>query len=226
MTKGMNMSKTIWISLSLLATAWISPLQAEELGRLALNIGGGISAPQGQTGKYAGLSGNFSAGAGYNINKRSSIIGEFFWSGLPPSISVLHPINAPVGHINLYNMTVNYRYQIDRIRDSVFGVYFIGGGGWYYRYSQVDKNYVVPPLTVCQPIYTWWGYGCDPGGYVYTQTVAFKGTSAGGVNAGTGFTIRFGDSNWKFYIESRYHYAWHNNIPTALLPVTLGIRLN
>jgi hypothetical protein len=38
--------------------------------------------------------------------------------------------------------------------------------------------------------------------------VANKDTNAGGVNAGTGFTIRLGDSGWKFYAEASYHYAW------------------
>ena len=153
-------------------------------------------------------------------------MGEFLYSGLPPNISVLHPINAPSAHINLYALTANYRYQIDNINKSVFGVYFTGGGGWYYRYTNIDKNYVVPPLTVCQPIYTWYGYACDPGGYVYTQTVAYKGTSAGGLNGGSGFTIRLGESSWKFYMEARYIYAFHNKIPTALVPVTFGVRLN
>ena len=41
----------------------------------------------------------------------------------------------------------------------------------------------MPPNTVCQATYTWWGYGCDAGGYVYTKTVAYKGASAPGVNA-------------------------------------------
>jgi len=47
--------------------------------------------------------------------------------------------------------------------------------------------------------------------------VAYKGSSAPGVNAGVGFTIRFADSNWKFYTEAPYHYAWSNNVSTTLL---------
>ena len=46
------------------------------------------------------------------------------------------------------------------------------------------------------------------GGLVYTATVAAKGTSAGGFNGGVGFTIRLGEQGWKFYVESRYHYAF------------------
>lgn len=209
--------------LSLLAAGLIVPLRAQ--GTMTFNMGGGISTPLNPTGQYAGTSGNVAAGGGYNINKRSSIVGEFMWSGLRPNLFVLHPINAPFGRINLYTLTANYRYAIDRIHGSRFGLYGIGGGGWYYRYAPVDKNFVLPPNTVCQPIYTWWAYACNPGGTVFTQTIAYKGDSVGGVNGGVGFTISLGDSAW-IYTEARYHYAFNSTIPTTLIPVTLGIRLN
>ena len=220
------MTKRILISLGSLSVAWILPLTAQDYPKLNFNLGGGISTPLNPTGKYVGVNGNFVVGGGYNIDKSNSIIGEFMWSGLPPNRFVLHPVNAPFGNINLYTLTANYRYHADRIAGSRFGLYLIGGGGWYYRYATVDKNYVVPPQTVCDPVYVWWGYGCDSSGYVYTATVAYQGSSAGGVNAGAGFTIRFGDSGWKFYMEGRYHYAWSNRIPTTLVPVTFGFRFN
>jgi hypothetical protein len=209
----------------LLAILSIVPLAAQD-GDFTFNMGGGISTPLNPTARYSGTSGNFTAGAGYRISRKSAIIGEFMWSGLPPNLFVLHPENAPFGSISLYTLTANYRYSIDRIHGSRFGLYGIAGGGWYYRYASVDKNFVVPPNTVCQPIYGYYGYGCDPSGYVYTQSIAYKGTSTGGVNGGLGFTISFGDSPWKFYTESRYHYAFNSGIPTTLIPVTFGIRLN
>ena len=58
------------------------------------------------------------------------------------------------------------------------------------------------------------------------ETVAFKGTSVGGLNGGVGFTINIADSRWKFYSEARYHYAFNSGIPTTLVPVTFGFRLN
>jgi hypothetical protein len=139
---------------------------------------------------------------------------------------VFHPVNAPFGNVNLYTLTANYRYSFDKIRGSRFGVYLIGGGGWYYRRTSVDRDFVVPPGTVCEPIFTWWGYTCDPNGFVFTATLASRGVSAGGVNAGTGFSIRLSDSGWKFYTEARYHYAWSTRIPSTLIPVTFGIRFN
>jgi hypothetical protein len=56
--------------------------------------------------------------------------------------------------------------------------------------------------------------------------VAYKGTSAGGLNGGVGFTVRLSDKGWKFYTESRYHYAFHPRIPNTLVLVTFGIAYN
>jgi len=210
----------------LLVSLEITPIYAQDFSRLSFDMGGGVSTPLNPTGQYVGVSGNFSTSLGYNIDRKNTIFGQFMWSGLPANVFVIHPEDLPHGHINLYTLTANYRHHIDSLRGSPFGVYVAAGGGWYYRHANIDKDYVVPPNTVCQPVYTYWGYACDPSGYVYTTTVASKGSSSGGVNAGVGFTIRFGDSPWKFYVESRYHYAWTERVPTVLLPVTLGIRFN
>jgi hypothetical protein len=146
------------------------------------------------------------------------------WNGLPPNVFVLHPVSLPQGHVNLYSLTANYRRQMDM--GPRFGVYLLMGGGWYYRYASIDQNYSVPPNTVCQPIYTWYGYACTPGGYIYNETIAYKGASGAGLNAGTGLSIRLSDSNWRFYMEARYVYAWTPRVNTVLIPITFGIRLN
>jgi hypothetical protein len=215
--------KKILILAGLVAAASRPPLCAQDYSKLAFNIGGGISTPLNPTANYIGVSGNFETGAGYNIDKHHSILGEFMWSSMPTNPSVIHRVNAPYGNANLYALTANYRYRHDRLGGSHFGAYLIGGGGWYYRHASVDKNYMVPPYTVCEPIYTSFGYGCDTGGYVYSVTVAYKGVSAGGLNAGAGFTIRLTDSGLKFYVEARYHYAF-SRIPSTLVPVTFGFR--
>jgi hypothetical protein len=201
-------------------------LGAEDWSKLTWNIGGGVTTPLNPTATIAGVSGNFDVGVGYNLNKKSSVSAEFMWNGLPPNLFVIQPVLAPFGNVNLYSLTANYRYHHDHIHHSPFGLYMIAGGGWYSRHASIDKNFVVPPSTVCAPIYGWWGYACDTNGFVFTETIAHKATNAGGVNAGVGFTIRFGDSGWKFYTESRYHYAWNPVIPTTFVPVTFGIRFN
>lgn len=218
------MTKRILVGIALLGAIRMIPLHAQS--HLALNMGGGVSAPLNPTGAYTGVSGNFIFGAGYSLDSKNSISGEFMWNGLPSNAVVLHPADAPSGNINLYSLTVNYRHHIDSIKGSPFGLYGIAGGGWYYRYSSIDKNYIVPPGTACAPYYTWWGYVCGPGGYVTSQTIAYKGASSAGVNGGLGFTIRLSDSGWSFYTEARYHYAFSDRIPTTLIPITMGIRYN
>jgi len=212
--------------IALLGAAGMVQVHAQNFSRLSFDMGGGVSTPLNPTGQYVGVSGNYSTSVGYNLNKKNTIFGQFMWSGLPANVLVLHPVDLPHGHINLYTMTANYRHHVDSIHGSPFGLYFVAGGGWYYRHANVDKDYVMPPGVVCEPIYNWWGYGCDASGYVYSKTVAHKGSSAGGVNGGVGFTVRFGDSSWKFFAESRYHHAWSSQIPTVLMPVTFGIRFN
>jgi hypothetical protein len=61
---------------------------------------------------------------------------------------------------------------------------------------------------------------------VESRTIASHGSSAGGVNAGVGFTIMIGHQGWKFFVESRYNYAWSNFVPTTLVPVSFGFRFN
>uniref|UniRef100_Q01YP2 Uncharacterized protein n=1 Tax=Solibacter usitatus (strain Ellin6076) TaxID=234267 RepID=Q01YP2_SOLUE len=219
------MFKHLFLSTVLLSAAGLTPTYAGDFSKFNFNIGGGVMTPINPTANYVGLSGNFAVGAGYNINKGNSIIGEFQWNGLPPN-QVLQLPGLPFGNINLYSITTNYRRQVERIGHSPFGVYVIAGGGWYYRHISIDKNYVVPPSTVCSPAYIWWGYGCDTGSFIVSETIASKGNSAGGVNAGTGFTIRLSDSGWKFYVESRYNYAFSNRVATTFVPVTFGFRFN
>src|SRR4051812_40690781 len=117
--------------LVLVATVQLSA--QESTWPFSVYAGGGISAPLNPTGQYAGTSGNVLTGAGYKISKRNAILGEFLWSGLPPNNFVIHPLDAPSGSINVYSLTANYRYSVDRIHHSRFGLYVIGGGGWYYR---------------------------------------------------------------------------------------------
>jgi len=219
------MFKHILLSTILLSAAGLSPMYAGDFSKFNFNIGGGIMTPLNPTADFVGLGGNFAVGAGYNVNKRNSIIGEFQWNGLPPNQRFQLP-GFPFGNVNLYSITTNYRYHVDRIGFSPFGVYVIAGGGWYYRHISIDRNFVVSPGTVCSPDFFWWGFGCDTSASTVTQTIASKGNSAGGVNAGTGFTIRLSDTGWKFYVESRYNYAFSNRIATTFVPVTFGFRFN
>jgi len=216
--------KNILLSTILVSASALVPLHAQDFSKFNFNIGGGVTTPLNPTADYVGLSGNFAVGAGYNVTKKDSIIGEFQWNGMPPN-TIIHVPGAPFGNVNMYSITANYRHHIDRLGGSPFGIYMIAGGGWYYRFASIDKDYFVPPGAVCSPIYFWWGYGCSEG-FTVTETLASRGNSAGGVNGGGGFTVRLSDSGWKFYVESRYNYAFSNRIASTYVPVTFGFRFN
>jgi len=202
---------------------------------LNFHIGGGIGVPLNPTATFAGINGAFQVGGGPNLNRHSSLVGEFMWHGLPPTRNALLPIlnslcppsagstACSCGSLqatdNLYALTANYMFHVEGQR---FGYYLIGGGGWYYRHAQL-KNFTVPPLTVCQPIWDWWGYSCQAG--FVSNTLATRGVSSGGINGGGGFTFAVTDSGVRFYIEARYHYSPQGGrVSTQIVPVTFGFR--
>lgn len=150
------MLKQNLLVVGLLATLFAIPVHADEgqvtegkVSAVDLHIGGGIGVPLDPTGNFAGVGGTFQAGAGPNLGKHHSIVGEFMWHGLPPNRSALLPIlnalcllnppaspNLPcsVASINatdnVYTLTANYLFRREGKR---FGYYVIGGGGWYCR---------------------------------------------------------------------------------------------
>ena len=211
-----------------LCAAWFSPLrgQDQELRRLNFNIGGGLSVPVNPTARYVGVNGNGAAGVGVNVDRYSSLEGDFLWVGLPPLHTLTRPTYTPDVSVNLFALTGQYRFHLDGIAESPFGFYLLAGGGWYYRDTGLDRHFVVPPATVCQPIYNYWGLACNAEGYVYPAYSRSQGSGAGGVNGGVGFTIRFPHTGWKFFAESRYHYVWSTYVRTTFVPVTFGFRYN
>jgi hypothetical protein len=170
---------------------------------------------------------NTVVGAGYNFNKHYSVIGEFMWSGLRPNRDALRPIWLAAqsrkvdGSSNLFTLTANYRF---RLEGKVFGVYVMGGGGMYYRRSELSQEVIVGRGTVCGPTWYWWGYACTSGIVSDDQTLVTAGSTVLGGNAGVGITIRINEEGYKFYVESRYHYAPTKNISTQLILITFGFR--
>jgi hypothetical protein len=215
------MLKKFLITIGLLSAASIVPIQAQhqtEEGKLNFSLGGGLSVPLNPTARYAGVGGSFIGGGGYNLDKHNSIVGQFQWDGLPPSVGAIAQLNGISKGVNLYNITADYKYRSGF--GNTFGYYVIAGGGWYYRHASISKSTFIPTGTVCLPIYDWYGYTCSDG-FVNTVGVT-TGTSSFGANGGVGLTIRIKDTPWKFFVESRYNYAASRGIATQVAPVTFG----
>jgi hypothetical protein len=215
------MSSKILITIGLLGAACTLPIQAQnqnEEGKLNFSMGGGLSVPLNPTAKYAGVGGSFVGTGGYNLDQHNSIVGQFMWNGLPPSVGAIAQLNGISNSVNLYSITADYKYRSGL--GKAFGFYVIAGGGWYYRHASISKSTFVPTETVCQPIYGWYGYTCS-NGFVNTVGVG-AGTSSFGANGGVGLTVRVKDTPWKFFVESRYIYAASRSIATQVAPVTFG----
>jgi hypothetical protein len=234
-----NLMRLAFTTLALLILFSCIPIDAQDFSKVNLHIGGGIGVPTGETGRFAGLSGAFQIGAGPNLSAHNSLVGEFMWQGLPPNNNALSAVANPLcgGSLtlscaitltqnfgtssNLYVVTANYMYHRE---GHVYGFYLIAGGGWYYRHLEL-LNYTVVPGTVCEPAWDWWGYTCQNGFITTGNTLAVRGVSSGGGNAGGGITLKVTSSGLRLYMEARYHYSPEaGRISTHVVPVMFGIR--
>jgi hypothetical protein len=191
------------------------------------NLGLTTSLPLQPMSRYtnAGLGVGF--GAGYNFDRRNALVGEFLWNWLYPTDAALQPIRVAAqspnigGHGNLFALTADYKFEL---HGRLLGTYVIGGLGWYRRAADISKQIPVGTTLPCDPTWVWWGYNCASGPVITNLTVANSSSTAAGVNGGIGFTIRVGEAPYRFYIESRYHYAPTRNISTQFMAFTFGFR--
>jgi len=216
----MDRVKRLIIATAVAGLLYVVPAVAqtqEEEGKLNFSMGGGLTVPLNPIGKFAGVGGSFLTGGGVNLGRHSSVIGQFMWNGLPPSVGAVAQLAGISKNVNLYSLTADYKYRTGF--GKAFGAYVIMGGGWYYRNSNISRSVFVNTPTVCQPIYGYYGFTCT-NGFVNTVGVS-AGTSAPGANGGVGFTLRVKDG-WKFFMESRYVYAASRTIATQVAPVVFG----
>jgi hypothetical protein len=214
------MLKTIAIAIALIGLSGAVPALAQnqdEEGKFNFSMGGGLTVPMNPIARFAGVGGSFLASSGVNLNQHSSILGQFMWNGLPPSVGAIEQLNGISKNVNLYSMTADYKYRTGF--GKTFGAYVIVGGGWYYRNSNISRSVFVNTPTVCQPIYGYYGFTCSDG-FVNTVGVS-AGTSSFGANGGVGMTIKI-KRGWKFFMESRYVYAASRIIATQVTPVVFG----
>lgn len=233
MKRGITRAATLAIQASVILLLWTtySPAQEEyEPGpdnKFNTNLAFVTTAPLNPTAKFASVGWGVVYGAGYNFNRHNALLGEIMWNRLSPTSGVLAPIRLALqtpnvsGHGNLVALTANYRLQF---QGKVFGAYLIGGGGMYYRNASLSQQVAVGNSVTCTPEWLWWGFTCSTGVVTTNQTLASSSSIAPGVNGGIGFTVRISNSWYKFYVESRYHYAPNKFVNTEVMPISVGIR--
>jgi hypothetical protein len=209
-----------------LALICLQPIRAQDQDseKINSNLGATASVPVNRTSDLASLGWGVTYGVGYNFNRNQSLIGEFMWDRLFSTSKAT--ISSSTGESGggtsgVYGVTGNYRFEL---RGKKFGTYFIGGGGWYYRWNNLQHQVAVSSGTSCTPALVWWGATCTSGTVTSNQTLSSYGVSALGGNAGLGFTWRVGEPPYRFYVESRYNYAPTKNVNTQFVNCTIGIR--
>jgi len=224
------MKRTTWVVVWMLIYVVSPRAQSSEsspFSRLNSNAAFTVTAPLSTMGSYTTPTWGLVYGAGYNISKRHSVVGEVMWNRLYATSEALAPIrvtpqnNDINGHGNLVALTANYRLQLE---GKVFGTYLIAGGGMYYREANLSQRVVVGDSVSCTPAWLWWGFTCQSGIVTSQQSLASSSSTAPGGNVGIGFTVRIPDSHYKFYVESRFHYATNRGVATATIPITVGVR--
>jgi hypothetical protein len=201
--------------------------ESEPFRRLNSNAALTISAPLDGTGVYSNVGWGGVYGAGYNFSPHHSLVGEVMWNSLIPSNAALAPIRAQLqnesigGSGNLVTLTGNYRLKVE---GRVYGTYCIGGAGMYYREASLSQTIAVGDSVSCMPAWLWWGFSCTSGTVTRNQNLRSSSSTVFGGNVGVGFTIRIPDSEYRFYIESRYHYAPNKGVHTQLMPISIGVR--
>ena len=220
----MGFRVTLSVAVIFVSVVCTQRLDAQE-SKITTNLGVGMTVPLNPTAQIVGSSINVVVGAGYNFNKYHSLVGQFMWAGLPVKTEALRPVFIVANardistSSNLFTATANYRF---RLQGRTFGWYLIAGGGAYYRRVSVSREVDVGTGTVCGPSWSYLGFACVNGIVSQDQTLISAGSTAFGGNGGMGFTIRINDEGYKFYVESRYHYAPTKNINTQLIAITLG----
>jgi Outer membrane protein beta-barrel domain len=212
-----------------IALAPLQPLHAQDDCECKVNtsLAMVLNVPVSPTAQVAGSGWGAVEGVGYNFNQRHAVIGEFMWNKVYPLDGALQPLQAALqssnlsGDTDLFILTGNYRFER---RGRLLGTYLIGGGGWYFRNTNLSREVTTGTGNICTPTWLWWGFTCTSGTVTASQTVQSSTSSALGANAGMGFTVRVGEAPYRLYTEARYHYAPTKNINTQFIAVTFGIR--
>jgi hypothetical protein len=220
----MNRRIVLVVLLSLFAIPSTLRAQGHDDPSLTDSISLSLSKPLGPLSPYSNTALGLNISAGYNFTRSHAIEGAFMWNWIYASNSAIQSLQQTLqnqtagGHGNLFAFTANYKYEL---RGKLLGAYIVGGPGWYRRTTSVSQTIPVGTAVPCQPIFVWWGVPCGP---IITSQGAGTSSNTIGGNVGIGFTIRVGDAPYRWFVESRYHYAPTKNIETQLLTINVGFR--
>jgi opacity protein-like surface antigen len=208
----------IWLSLTCLAVSAL-PGAAQIRDNLTFHVGGGFTEPVGNTDGRLKVGFNALGGVGFNFTPNFGVVAEFGFNGASLTPRALNDAGGiPDGSVRIYSVTLNPKVRFNLSQR--FGVYAVGGGGFYRRTVEFTEP-TVSVITAFDPF-----YGVFFPAVVPTNAVLGSFTqNKAGVNVGGGLEVGLGqDAKTKVFAETRYHYLYTTPVRTMILPVTFGVR--
>jgi hypothetical protein len=178
----------------------------------------GAAAPTvGVTNDHLKTGWNIDLGAERTFAHGVGLRGDFGYYRLGVTDQALRTLSVPNGDAHMFSLTAGPTWHFPI--GSRVGGYVLGGVGWYRR----TVEFLQPTVAVIDIIDPWWGY---VGSEIVpaSQILGSVSNNAFGGNVGGGVSIPLGSSGSAFFAELRYHRANTKTTPTAVLPVSFGIR--
>jgi opacity protein-like surface antigen len=207
---------TLFATMAILAVC-TTTLLAQEESKVMVNFGAGGTLPVRDSGPRLDPGWNVNGGLGWRFAPHFGVMGEFNFNSLPFNGTTLTDLGVPDGSTRVWGFTLN-----PTVRTNPWGpvdFYLIGGGGIYKRTVEFTRPSVAT-FTAFDPFFGIF----YPVAVPTDQVIASFSTWKGGLNIGGGLTFRFGSSNAKLYVESRYHHVFTRPLGTDILPLTVGVR--
>jgi len=158
---------------------------------------------------------NFSRMFGFNA--------EYMYYDLPirQSVAQSQNLNDTSGSLTAISLNGIVRPPVSLAKLGVYGIFGVG----FYRRSVSSSTGPIYALTACQPSWVWWDIVCVNGQTQTEQHLASFSKDAGGYNFGGGLTYPLHHfHNAKWFLEYRYHKAYHSDVQTVVWPATVGLR--
>jgi opacity protein-like surface antigen len=184
------------------------------------NVGGGASLTHGTTNDFVREGGGvFAAGVARNYSKYFGFRFDFQFDNLPLRSSALALAQAPGANSHVYSFMIDPIINFPVTKN--WGGYVVFGPSFFHRSGKLDSSTAIPG-SACNGFFLWWGE-CFAGSLPLSGDFLGASQNQFGFNLGGGITRKI-RPNMDFYAEYRYLHGKHNDITTALSPITIGIR--
>lgn len=141
--------------------------------RLAIEVGGGLDIPVGNTSSYVNSGWDLTAGGGLHFHHGLSALIEyqFVGDGLPSAI--VTEAGSQTGNVHMWSFSVDPVYDI--FPKAANGVYVTGGGGFYRKVTNFQN---AAPQQYCYYFYCGTGYANQTVGHFSSNSGASTSAAA------------------------------------------------